>query len=1016
MNINFETKGKIGQRVYKKLSDLDITCYASKEPLSFDQRKSVDAKKLKIGDEWGQLFDCAWFELCGVVPEFEENKKLVLQIDIGGEGLVFDASLNVLTGITNKNSSYGIPPDKPGKWIIELEGYQAGEEVVFYIDASCNDLMGYVQNGGRIENASFATLDVLLRDLYYDLEVLMDWYMGNISLSSNQPSVMGSHEIKISEEVKLELERILFKASSILSEINVENIKLARKCLEELDNLPLVYKDLQIFAIGHAHLDIAWLWPIREGRRKAARTFATAIKNMDIHPNYIFGGSQQQLFEFIKLDHPGLFEKIKKKVQMGQFEVLGAFWVESDLNIPSGESLIRQIHYAREFNLNEFGIVVNYLWEPDVFGFTASIPQILSKSSLKYMCSQKLSQNKTNKFPHHSFKWIGNDGSSVLVHNFPENTYDSRARALSLVRLANNYIEKEIAPVALMVYGVGDGGGGPGEEHIERLERIKNKRYLPSVNFSRVDTFLEAFSKFAHMLPEVHGELYFERHQGTYTTEVLNKKGNRDMEYLLKEYEYLVTLNQVYSMESPEYEIIDSLWKEILLYQFHDIIPGSSIVAVYKETRDRYQYLYSKLSSLIEAAYNKFLDHSNMMSGTVIFNNTSIYRNEFVKINGVWQHIEMLPFSVKLLEKSSTLVKGHVVSAPYEVENDHIKVKFTTEGTLRSLIDKSHDKELIDLERVTPEIAIYTERATEYPAWDFADDYRIGTKHHPDFVSAEVLDEGHLYQLKAHYRYKSSTMYLEYKIWDNTSRVDVSAYFDWHEPDCTVKINYPITIEVREALCNIQYGNIYRPTHSETSVDAAKDEISAHKFVDVSDELCGIALLSTSKYGFRVKDKSLEMTVLRSQKKNGQEIGQECQESYLEHHFGDLTVHHFDYALFPHGVVNKEVVLFEEAIKVNEPLKIVSHSNEGHLSEKTFINISNTNIAVVYVKPSYQSKGQVVRILNPTDTEQRFVIYDVFGSKKLFECDLNEEHLEERSFNKEIKIGRYELMTFLFPL
>lgn len=330
--------------------------------------------------------------------------------------------------------------------VVELD-QMAGDEFEMWVDAGCNDLFGYVQNGGIITDAHLGSCNSELKALYYDLEVLIDWIKGDEGFVSHQPKGAQANQTLTLENNDARFERfiqLMQRVDQTLVGYSKDEIEQCRAILSEVYDEPARQGSVDITATGHAHLDLAWMWPLREGRRKAMRTFTTAVANLEKYPDYLFGASQYQLFEWVKEDHPQLFEQIQHQVKQGRFELQGCFWVESDLNLVSGESLIRQIMYGRKFTEQHFGQSVDYLWEPDVFGFTAALPQILSKSGVKYIASQKLSQNKVNPFPHHMFRWQGLDGSEVIMHNFPEDTYDSRARATSSLKLETNYKEKEI--------------------------------------------------------------------------------------------------------------------------------------------------------------------------------------------------------------------------------------------------------------------------------------------------------------------------------------------------------------------------------------------------------------------------------------------------------------------------------------------------------------------------------------------------------------------------------------------
>jgi alpha-mannosidase len=345
---------------------------------------------------------------------------------------------------------------------------------------------------------------------------------------------------------------------------------------------------LKISAIGHAHIDLAWLWPLRETRRKAARTFSTALMLLEKYPNYIFGASQPQLYAWVQQDYPALYEKVKKKIAEGRWEVQGAMWVEADTNIAGGEALVRQILYGKKYFQKEFNQDMRILWLPDVFGYSGALPQILRKSGIEYFMTTKLSWNIYNKFPHHTFLWSGIDGSEVLAHMPPEGTYNSAASPTSIHKAEAEYMDKGIADECLMLFGIGDGGGGPGEEHLERLERERNLEGLLPIKQEPSIQFFDRLALQRENYKKWHGELYLERHQGTYTTQAKSKRYNRKIEILLRELEFISVLAQLERNESYPDETIERLWKELLLYQFHDILPGSSIHRVYEESLHHY--------------------------------------------------------------------------------------------------------------------------------------------------------------------------------------------------------------------------------------------------------------------------------------------------------------------------------------------------------------------------------------------------------------------------------------------
>lgn len=951
---------QVGHRIYQPLTELKIEGWLSKEPLSFAEREKGEHRQFNIGESWGGLFDCAWFKLTGSVPEHKHD--LVLMVDVGGEGLVFDKLGNPIRGITNKMSSYGIPPDKPGKWVVEID-HQAGEEFEIWVDAGCNDLFGYVQNGGIITDAYLGSCNSALKGLYYDLEVLVDWIKGDEGFVSHQPKgaqanqklVLASNEERFERFIQL-MERV----EQTLVDYSLGEIERCRAILSEIYDAPSTPGSVDITATGHAHLDLAWMWPLREGKRKAMRTFTTAVANLDKYSDYLFGASQYQLFEWVKEEQPQLFERIKSHVEQGRFELQGCFWVESDLNLVSGESLIRQIMYGRQFTEQHFGQSVNYLWEPDVFGFTAALPQILSKSGVDYIASQKLSQNKINPFPHHLFRWQGLDGSEVIMHNFPEDTYDSRARATSSLKLEANYKEKHICPEALMVYGVGDGGGGPAEEHIERFQRIQNLDGLPQAKNGRVDAFFERVEKHREQLPVMNGELYFELHQGCFTTESRTKQGNRDMEYLLGQLEAMMAITE----DNSDKAELDSLWKETLTLQFHDILPGSSIVRVYQEAEADYTRLVARVKQLISTLTSKFeqgLDTSAYSRPYMLYNLSPYAREQWLKLENNWHLASVPAYSYKVIEATPSEFISPSAS-PFFLENSQVRVEFNAQGHIVSLFNKVLNFEFVSEPRANL-LTAYKERATLYAAWDFADGYRDGESSVLELVESSSFVDGPVATVKQVYRYMNSTLIQEICLVEGSARLDFNTHIDWQDQDVSLKANFPVTIQAEDAQCNIQFGVIDRPTHSKDSFAMAKDEIPAHRWVDVTDGEQGIAIMADAKYGYRVKDQALEICLLRSQKKPGSEFAHPEESDFTSQNFGDIGEHSFSYSIFTHIGDYRKGAVVEQGYALRElEARSISVQQGSFESNASVLSCDNSAVVMETLKPAEDGNGVIVRL------------------------------------------------------
>ncbi|MCK5737662.1 alpha-mannosidase, partial [bacterium] len=403
---------KLKSDMYTQIGDLKIDAWKTPEPIPFSQRQNGAHHSFKVGDKWGNLWDCAWFHFTGRIPESAAGKHIILLLDINGEMCVFNETGDPVRGLTNMGSTFDPKLGSAGKHVLQITPSAKGNEPIsVWIDAGCNDLFGNLIEDGKIKEAGIAICHDDIRDLYYDVEFALD-LLNSLPEKSAQRAQLAEALSQVTRLVWSTDPDRMTKSAAILQP------QLAKK-----GGTP----SLQISATGHAHIDLAWLWPIRETIRKGARTFSTALDLMDRYPDYVFGASQPQLFKWMKEHYPALYERIKIAVKAGRFEIQGAMWVEADTNVSSGEGLVRQVLYGKRFFQQEFGIDVTNLWLPDVFGYSAALPQILKKAGVDIFMTQKLSWNQVNKLPHHSFQWEGIDGSTILAHMLPEDTYASQA-------------------------------------------------------------------------------------------------------------------------------------------------------------------------------------------------------------------------------------------------------------------------------------------------------------------------------------------------------------------------------------------------------------------------------------------------------------------------------------------------------------------------------------------------------------------------------------------------------------
>lgn len=505
----------------------------SKEPVAFKDRLKGTYKPIKEGEVWGGTWESAWFHLRSAVPKEWKGKKVVAHLDFEGEGLVVLPDGMPLQGITHKSI---FSKDFRREYVHLFDSAKGGEEVDLWVEAAGNSMFGVFLDAdppaidpdrfgkyeGKVIAMRLSTFDLELWHLLLDMEILL----GLVSTLEGA-SVRKARIIKC------------LTASIDVFADRQENAIKSRHVLEEALTQPATASDLRAMAVGHAHIDTGWLWPVRETIRKCIRTFSSQIKLLEKYPQYVFGASQPQHYQFVKDHAPMLYEKIKQYVKEGRWELQGGMWVEADCNLISGESMIRQFLYGKNFFMDEFGVEVKNLWLPDVFGYSASMPQIMVKSGVDYFLTQKLSWSQINDFPHHTFNWRGIDGTEILTHFPPENTYGSQLNTKFIIPGRDNFKEKSFIDEFICLFGVGDGGGGPKEENIEYGMRLESLEGAPKVRFGRADTFFENLAQYKDQVATWVGELYLELHRGTLTSQAFVKRANRKLELELRELEIL---------------------------------------------------------------------------------------------------------------------------------------------------------------------------------------------------------------------------------------------------------------------------------------------------------------------------------------------------------------------------------------------------------------------------------------------------------------------------------------------
>ncbi len=989
-------------RRYSYLCDLKIEGWRTKEPVTFENRMTGEYISVNKGESWGERWDCAWFHITGEVPCEAAGKYIIAKIDFSGEGCLYSEEGVPLEGLNlaRRHRPGEMLGDESKTDIKISESAQGGEKVDLWIDAGCNDLFGHYIDNGAFKTADIEILNYETNQLYYDFQILKS-LMDNLPGDSARRQSIFYSLLKACYELKTFSEEEVLKARAIL-----------KKELDKKGGDP----SLSFTALGHAHLDLAWLWPIRESKRKAAATFASALRNMERYPDYCFGQSQPQQFKWVKDEHPELYRQIKEKVKEGRLEPQGAMWVEADTNVSGGEALIRQLLYGKRFFKEEFDKDIKVLWLPDVFGYSGALPQILKKSGVEYFMTIKLSWSKINDFPYHTFKWVGIDGSEVLAHMPPEGTYGSWAEPRSVIFAEKNFREKGISDEALLLYGVCDGGGGPSEDHLESIKRIKNLSGVSPVHQEPAINFFERIDKHREDFPSWNGELYLEYHQGTYTTQARNKLFNRKMENSLREAEFALTAAFLQSGYEYPKERLDEIWQEVLLYQFHDILPGSSIKRVYDESVERYMKLHEEVCEITEKAYThiaasliKNSDNKDM----AIFNSLSWTRKEWVNTATGWINVEIPPMGYSLISvsdgaKSRELSDFSKIKSENGVlENDKLSVKLNERGHIISLYDKVSRREAVAPGTEMNRLAVYNDPGD---AWDFSLEYRNEELGEFMLESERYYTEGPDAVAELTFKYGNSCVKQTLRLRSGEDILAVECFADWQETEKMLRAELPLNIHSENVKCGIQFGNVTRPTHNNTSWDYAKYEICAQKWIDISNRGYGIAVLNDCKYGHGVLENNISLNLLRSPSHPGEN--------------SDKGYHVFSYAVYPHkgdyfeGEVDKRAYEFNiKPVMIQLDTSLPNKDSEIKNS-KGYISVDSENSSVMIetVKKAEDGGDIIIRMYEYSGGETFGTLSLNIGKapKRAWLTDLMENNISELEIEEnriKIPFGAFEIQT-----
>ncbi|MGW1781142.1 alpha-mannosidase [Streptomyces sp. NPDC002143] len=954
---------RIKPAIYAATVPFEVEAWqAPGEPVPFAEAAAAAYKPFAMDTPWGPPWGTTWFRMRGQVPDEWAGKRVEAVIDLGfvgdwpgnqAEALVHLTDGTPLKAVNPLNQYVPIGNPATGGESIDYLVEAASNPDILANDFSAPTLLGDVQTAGdrplyTFRRADIAVLDEQVWHLDLDLQVLRELMVH-----------LGEHEPR-----RHEIMHALDRAMDALDLDDVSGSAAAvREVLAPVLARPAHASAHTVSGVGHAHIDSAWLWPIRETKRKTSRTFSNVTSLADEYDDFIFACSQAQQYEWVRDNYPQVWARIQESVRRGQWAPVGGMWVESDGNLPGGEAIARQLVHGKRFFIEHFGIETKGVWLPDSFGYNAAYPQLAKLAGNDWFLTQKISWNQTNKFPHHTFWWEGIDGTRIFTHFPPVDTYNARFSGEEMDRAVRNYSEKGGGTRSLAPFGWGDGGGGPTREIMERARRLADLEGSPKVVVEHPDTF---FAKAREEYPDAPvwvGELYLELHRATYTTQARTKQGNRRSEHLLREAELWATTAALHAPGyAYPYEKLDRLWKTVLLHQFHDILPGSSIAWVHREAEAEYARVAQELEVLtaeaVAALGGGSAGEGRSGDGAArVFNTSPFDRAEVVRTP------EGAPAYVEVPASGSAPLAGAADGAqppqPVTVsgrvlDNGLVRVQIAEDGTLSSVYDLRANREVLADQGNL--LRLHTDLPNYWDAWDIDKHYqnRYTDLLEPDAVT--VVEEDPLVGAIRITRSfgKGSTITQTVTLRAGSPRIDFETDIDWHEAEKILKAAFPVDIRAPHSSAEIQFGHIQRPTHTNTSWEAARFEVSGHRWVHIGEPGYGVAVINDSTYGHDVsrtvrEDGGTTTTVRLSLVRAPRIPDPEA----------DQGRHRFNYALLPGASIEDAVA---EGYALNLPLRVanVADAADAVHAPEPIVSVDGDGITVEAVKLADDESGDVV--------------------------------------------------------
>ena len=1030
------------EKIAKQLSEIQPTIYREIYPIpyfkfhegpcsgaerpDFDDRHWAD---FRVGDAWGGYDVVAWFRANVPIATHLRDQKVALRFLVGPRdsgGLTAETLLYVngtpLQAIDIWHDEAWLPPE-----------YLQQDEISIALKAWSGMLN--VPERCRFKLAQLVQIDEATERFYYLADVL-----------HKTITTLEEHDwrrVRLLETINEAFRRIDF--TRLRSEVYYRSISNAARFLEEqiaeLRSAEPVKPT--VVGVGHSHIDMIWLWRLCHTREKAARSFSTVLHLMRQYPEYRYIHSSPQLYKFLSQDYPDIFARVKERIASGEWEITGGMWVEADTNLPNGESLIRQILFGKRYMRAEFGVETHTVWLPDVFGYSWALPQIICKSGLRYFVTSKISWNQFNRFPYDTFYWRGIDGSEVLSHfiTTPENntrryTYNGTLSPAEVKGIWDNYQQKIINDELLLTYGWGDGGGGPTRQMLEWARIMDNVPGLPRVKLDKVEPYLARLERrlAGKDVPLWDGELYLEYHRGTYTSQAYIKRANRKAEILYHDAEWLSAIADIITgQQDYPAESLHEGWELILLNQFHDALPGSSIHQVYEDCRQDYARIETIGRSAIDDAQTCLLRQiPTEQPALVVFNSLSWQRNGLIELpwsallagrtiadsDGKPSPVQIVDNSGQkcaLIEASDVPALGYraypliptdtqseaepMIITPDHLENRYYQIKLNEQGQIISIFDKVHRREVIAPGAAANVFQAFEDKPMNFDAWDIDPYYQEKMQVIDHLIGIWVEEQGPLRGvLLLQWGFYDSVITQRIVLYRQSPRIDFCTEIDWHEHQVLLKVAFPVAVRSTRATYEIQFGSIERPTHWNTSWDYAKFESVGHKWVDLSEGNYGVSLLNDCKYGHDIHDNVIRLTLLKS--------------AIAPDEQADQGQHVFTYSLLPHAGDWRQGSTIHEAYALNYPLHIdvipAAQPGSRAPTQYQFAMLDSDHVILETVKKAEDEDAWIVRVYESKQYRSSSVrLTFAQPIRKAVECNLVEEQEQP---------VRYEGSEIIFPI